>query len=107
MPPHNLVSRIDLRTSVGFYANLTHQFTDKIPLNDANTVFQDSYNLVNLRFGFVRTFGGLDLEVFVGVDNLLDESYSLGNDLNAFAGRFYQPAPTRNWYGGVKLGLNY
>ncbi len=107
VPPHNLVSRFDLRTSIGFYLNLTHQFTDEIPLNDANTVFQESYNLVNLRFGFVRTFGSFDLEVFAGVDNLLDESYSLGNDLNAFAGRFYQPAPTRNWYGGLKVGLNY
>lgn len=107
VPPHNLVSRLDLRTSVGFYLNFTHQFTDEIPLNDANTVYQEAYNLVNLRFGFVRTLGNWDLEVFAGVDNLLDESYSLGNDLNAFGGRFYQPAPTRNWYGGIKLGLNY
>jgi iron complex outermembrane receptor protein len=107
VPPHNLVSRVDVRTSVGFYLNFTHQFTDEIPLNDANTVYQESYNLVNLRFGFVRNLGNWDLEVFAGVDNLLDESYSLGNDLNAFGGRFYQPAPTRNWYGGVKVGLNY
>lgn len=107
VPPHNLVSRIDLRTRPGIYLNLTHQFTDRIPLNDANTVFQDSYDLVNVRAGWVKSLGNFDLELFAGVDNLLDESYSLGNDLNAFAGRFYQPAPTRNWYGGVKLGLNY
>ncbi|MDP2040407.1 MAG: TonB-dependent receptor [Algoriphagus sp.] len=107
VPKHNLVSRLDLRTSIGFYLNFTHQFTDKIPLNDANTVYQESYDLVNMRFGYVRKIGKFDLEVFAGVDNLLDESYSLGNDLNAFAARFYQPAPTRNWYGGVKLGLNY
>jgi iron complex outermembrane receptor protein len=105
--PHNLVSRLDVRTSLGVYMNLTHQFTDKLPLNDANTVYQDAYDLVNLRIGYAKSFGRRDLEVFVGVDNLLDESYSLGNDLNAFGGRFYQPAPTRNWYGGVKLGLNY
>jgi iron complex outermembrane receptor protein len=105
--PHNLVSRLDVRTSPGVYMNLTHQFTDKLPLNDANTVYQDAYDLVNLRLGYAKSFGRMDLEVFVGVDNLLDESYSLGNDLNAFGGRFYQPAPTRNWYGGVKLGLNY
>src|SRR5690606_20990604 len=107
VPPHNLVSRLDVRTSLGVYLNLTHQFTDKLPLNDANSVYQDAYDLVNLRFGYAKTFGRLDLEVFAGVDNLLDESYSLGNDLNAFGGRFYQPAPTRNWYGGVKLGLSY
>ena len=107
VPPHNLVTRLDVRTSLGIYLNLTHQYTDKLPLNDANTVYQDAYNLVNLRFGYAKTLGKLDLEVFAGVDNLLDESYSMGNDLNAFGGRFYQPAPTRNWYGGVKLGLNY
>jgi iron complex outermembrane recepter protein len=107
VPPHNLVSRIDFRTRPGIYLNFTHQFTDKIPLNDANTVFQESYDLVNLRAGWVKSLGSFDLELFAGVDNLLDERYSLGNDLNAFAGRFYQPAPTRNWYGGVKLGLRY
>ena len=107
VPPNNLVSRLDVRTSLGIYLNFTHQYTDKLPLNDANTVYQDAYNLVNLRFGYARTIGNWDLELFAGVDNLLDESYSLGNDLNAFGGRFYQPAPTRNWYGGVKLGLNY
>jgi iron complex outermembrane receptor protein len=47
------------------------------------------------------------LELYSGVDNLLDESYSLGNDLNAFGGRFFQPAPGRNWYGGLKVGFRY
>ena len=107
VPPHNLVSRLDIRTRPGIYLNFTHQFTEKTPLNDANTVFQESYDLVNLRAGWVKSLGNFDLELFAGVDNLLDESYSLGNDLNAFGGRFYQPAPTRNWYGGVKIGLNY
>lgn len=107
VPPHNVVSRLDIRTRPGIYLNFTHQFTEKIPLNDANTVFQESYDLVNLRAGWVKSLGNFDLELFAGVDNLLDESYSLGNDLNAFAGRFYQTAPTRNWYGGIKVGLNY
>ncbi|AMQ55502.1 TonB-dependent receptor family protein [Algoriphagus sanaruensis] len=107
VPPHNVVSRLDIRTRPGIYLNFTHQFTEKIPLNDANTVFQESYDLVNLRAGWVKSLGNFDLELFAGVDNLLDESYSLGNDLNAFGGRFYQPAPSRNWYGGVKIGLNY
>ncbi len=107
VPAHNLVSRMDVRTRVGLYLNFTHQFTEEIPLDDANTVYQDAYSLVNLRLGWVKQHGNWNLEVFAGVDNLLDEQYSLGNDLNAFAGRFYQPAPTRNGYGGVKVGLRY
>ncbi|WPR74695.1 TonB-dependent receptor domain-containing protein [Algoriphagus sp. NG3] len=106
--PNTLVSRLDLRTSPGFYLNFTHQFVDEIPLNDGNTVYQDAYNLVNMRFGWARSFAGKwELEAFAGVDNLTDEVYSLGNDLNPFGGRYYQPAPERNWYGGVKVAFVY
>jgi iron complex outermembrane receptor protein len=107
VPKHNVVSRLDVRTRVGLYLNFTHQFTEEIPLDDANTVYQDAYSLVNLRIGWIKRLGSLELELFAGLDNLLDASYSLGNDLNAFAGRFYQPAPTRNGYGGVKVGWRY
>lgn len=106
--PNVLVNLLDVRLRAGFYLNLTQQFTDAIPLNDANTVFQESYNLLGTRIGWRNTFAGQwNVEVYGGGDNLLDEAYSLGNDLNAFANRFYQPAPGRNWYGGVKVGFRY
>ncbi|HLW20988.1 MAG TPA: TonB-dependent receptor, partial [Cyclobacteriaceae bacterium] len=106
--PHTLVNQLDLRTRAGLYLNLTHQWVDEIPLNDANTVFQDPYHLMNARLGWRNTLGvKWDLEIYGGIDNLLDESYSLGNDLNAFGGRYYQPAPMRNYYGGVKVGFRY
>lgn len=108
VPKTTLVSRLDMRTGVGFYFNFTHQYVSEIPLNDANTVYQDPFDLINARLGWAKRLGGSwDLEGFVGIDNLLDEVYSLGNDLNPFGGRYYQPAPARNWYGGVKLAYNY
>ncbi|MBS9523365.1 TonB-dependent receptor plug domain-containing protein [Litoribacter alkaliphilus] len=106
--PNSLVNQFDLTTSLGFYLNLTHHFVDEIPLNDGNTVFQEAYNLVSARLGWRKTFiNRWDLEVYAGGENLLDESYSLGNDLNAFAGRYYQPAPGRNYFGGLKVGFRY
>jgi iron complex outermembrane receptor protein len=36
--------------------------------------------------------------VNLGVDNLLDTKYGLGNDLNAAGGRYYNAAPRRNYY---------
>ena len=106
--PNTLVNQFDLRTRSGIYLNFTHQFVDKLPLNDANTVFQDTYHLVNTRSGWRISLGkGWDAEIYLGVDNLLNEIYSLGNDLNAFANRFFQPAPLRNYYGGVKLGYSF
>ncbi len=106
--PNTLVNQLDFRTRPGFYLNFTHQYVDELPLNDANTVFQDAYNLVSTRIGWRNRLGrNWDLEGYMGVDNLLNESYSLGNDLNAFAGRFYQPAPLRNYYGGIKVGFSF
>lgn len=106
--PHTLVNLLDVRSKSGLYLHATHQYVDEIPLNDANTVYQDAYNLIGGRVGWRNTLRGrFDVEVYGGADNLLNETYSLGNDLNAFANRFYQPAPGRNFYGGLKLGFRY
>lgn len=103
--PNVWVTALRLQTSFGFYANLTHNFTDQIPLDDANTVFSDSYNLVQAKVGFRKAMNqNWQLEIFGGVDNLFDEVYSLGNDINAFGSRYYQPAPARNFYLGLKIG---
>ena len=106
--PNTLANQVDIQTKAGIYLNFTHQYVDEIPLNDANTVYQDAYNLVNARMGWRSNLGvKWDMEIYAGVENLLNETYSLGNDLNAFGGRFFQPAPTRNFYGGIKLGMKY
>ena len=57
------------------------------------------------RSGWRRTlFSKLELDVYAGLDNAANRRYSLGNDLNAFGGRYFQPAPGRNYYGGALLG---
>lgn len=102
--PHTLSAGFDLTTRPGFYLNLLANYSDELPLNDANTVYADSYLVTGAKLGLRQTIAGsLKLDVFAGVDNLTDENYSLGNDVNAFGGRFYQPAPPRNFYSGLNL----
>ncbi|WP_299817680.1 TonB-dependent receptor [uncultured Pontibacter sp.] len=102
--PHVAAAGVDVGTKLGVYFNLTSNYVDALPLNDENTAFADQYFILGTRAGIRRTLGSkLKLEVFGGVDNLTDVKYSLGNDLNAFGSRFYQPAPKRNYYGGVNL----
>lgn len=86
--------------------NLYHNYTSPSPLNDANTVFSEKFNLLQAKLLWaipVRTH--LKLQLYFGVDNLLNEKYSLGNDINAFGGRYFNPAPGRNFYGGLQLNL--
>jgi iron complex outermembrane receptor protein len=52
-----------------------------------------------------HVFGKVQLGLFAGVDNLLNQKYSLGNDLNAFGNRYFNPAPTRNYFGGAKFAF--
>ena len=96
----------DLILNNGFFFNLSYLFTNEIPLNDANTVYADSFQLIDIKVGWNKSFGRTQVQLSIGVDNLLDENYSLGNDLNAFGGRFFQPAPTRNFFFSLKLKLS-
>jgi iron complex outermembrane receptor protein len=80
------------------YLNITTNYTDAIPLNDANTEYSDYYLLLGGRLGYRTTLKNvLPFEVFAGIDNALDETYSLGNDLNAIGGRYYNAASPRNY----------
>ncbi|MDH4092641.1 MAG: TonB-dependent receptor [Cyclobacteriaceae bacterium] len=86
------------------YINITSGYTDAIPLNDANSEYASSYVLLGARLG-IRTnlTKNLPFEAFVGIDNALNERYSLGNDLNAFGGRYYNAAAKRNYYVGIVI----
>lgn len=86
--------------------NVYHNYTSSLPLNDANTVFAKKYNLIQSKLIWnTHITSKLRLQVFAGVDNLLNQKYSLGNDINAFGGRYFNAAPTRNYYAGIKLSI--
>jgi iron complex outermembrane receptor protein len=107
-PKEVITGGADLFFAKGFYLNLTANYTSEIPLNDANSVFATSYTLLGARAGFKNQLSTrMPFELFIGADNLLDEKYSLGNDLNAAGGRYYNAAPTRNFYFGLKVGLDF
>jgi hypothetical protein len=84
--------------------NISHNYTAKMPLNDANTVYSDKYHLLQLKGTWdLKISSAFDMQLFAGMDNLLNEEYSLGNDINAFGNRYFNPAADRNYYGGVKI----
>jgi len=105
--PNTLAGVVDLGFRKGVYTNVTWLWSDEIPLTDDNLVNANAFHNFGLRTGWKQelSMGKLNIELFAGVDNLLDQQFSLGNDLNAFGGRLYQPAPGRNYYGGLKIRL--
>ena len=107
--PNTFITTLNAQTKLGVYGLLSYNFTDEIPLNDANSVYSNAYHLVKGKLGFRQKFGQDDkftLNLYAGLDNILDERYSLGYDINAFGNRFYQPAPPLNWFGGIKINYS-
>ena len=96
--PHTVSTGLDLATKYGWLLNLNYYFSDKIPLNDANSEYAEAYHLLYAKIGFEKTIREhLRLKLTVAGENLLDEKYSLGNDINAAAGRYYNAAAGRNY----------
>jgi len=103
--PANTFSALgDINLKKGFYSNITYYAASDIFLNDANTAIAEAYQLLGCRIGWRKTTKkNYKLNFYAGADNLLDETYSLGNDINAAANRFYNAAPSRNYYAGVSF----
>ncbi|HVX26171.1 MAG TPA: TonB-dependent receptor [Parafilimonas sp.] len=99
------VITLDLNTSPGIYLNANANFTSSIPLTDANDVYAGSYKLVQLKLGYKHQFKKTILDFFAGIDNLLNKKYSLGNDLNAVGGRYFNAAPARNYFAGLRANF--
>lgn len=111
VPEQVYISSLQIKLPKQVYLFVEHNYTAKLPLNDANTVFAPGYDLLAAKAGWQHNYhrkaGAADivLEIYAGADNLLNEKYSLGDDLNAVGNRYYNAAPLRNYYLGMKVGI--
>lgn len=104
VPPQTVVAGLDVLVRMGLYLNVTYTYSDRIMLNDANSAYAGSYNLLGGRIGYRKVLAKkLKLDLYGGVDNIFNTRYSLGNDFNAAAGRYYNAAPGVNYFGGVSV----
>jgi iron complex outermembrane recepter protein len=97
---------IDLNSRPGVFLHLTYYYSDKMPLNDANTAYAGAYQLLGGRIGYSTLIQQFNFTIFTGVDNALNAKYSLGNDINAAGGLYYNAAATANYFVGISINFN-
>ncbi len=103
VPKNNWVTGIEMETKKNLYFNIQYTQTSSLPLDDANDEYADANHLLQAKMGKHFSIQRTVVHVYVGADNLLNEHYSMGNDINAAARRFYNPAAERNFYLGMNL----
>lgn len=102
--PNIFVAGADINTSVGLYTNLTCSYTDKIPLNDANSFYSKAYHLLFTRLGYKGNVSkAIVTDIFMSYNRSFNTPYSLGNDLNASANRYFNPSAPQNLSGGILI----
>jgi iron complex outermembrane recepter protein len=103
-PMHNFSAGLIRDLKKGLSAAASYSYTGEIALNDSNTVYAKPYHLITLKLSYAKNLmKKVSIRISAGAENLLDEKYSLGNDINAFGGRYYNAAPGRSFYVSVTL----
>ena len=90
----------------GFFAAWDLLYAGSFFADNANEVETDDYLVSSLRTGYRWAGEHWEISPFVGVNNLFDEKYMSNVRLNASFGRYWEPAPERNIYGGVLIRYN-
>jgi iron complex outermembrane receptor protein len=107
IPEHLFNIALDWAHATGFYAGWDLLYAGHFYADNANAVKTGDYLVSNFRGGYRWQWDRWNCELFAGVNNLLDEDYMSNIRLNAAFGRYYEPAPGRNAYGGVLLTYGF
>lgn len=103
VPEHFGNLRIDYRHPSGFSLTWNTRVVGALQADDANTTKVSGYSFSDLRLSWERELGNWTVEAFSGINNFFDKAYSANIRINAFGGRYYEPAPDRNMYAGLRL----
>ena len=102
VPSHTIYSKIKINLK-NYLAQISFQNVGKIPMNDSNELFTDSYSVIDLKLSRLYSIKNLGINISTGINNLFDTRYASGIVINArgFGGRdprFYYPGLPRNYF---------
>ena len=102
VPSHTIYSKIKINLK-NYLAQISFQNVGKIPMNDSNELFTDSYSVIDLKLSRLYSIQNLGINISTGINNLFDTRYASGIVINArgFGGRdprFYYPGLPRNYF---------
>jgi len=108
VPAYTLFGELIWRNAAsGFHAGMEMRANGRVYVNDVNGAYADPYTIGNLRAGFEQRGKQWRLTEFARVDNVTARQY-VGSVIVADGnGRFYEPAPGRNYLFGINARLSF
>ena len=106
IPKNIFNSNISYKTDNGLIFLTELIYNDKIYSSNNNDIFEKTYWLSNFKISKKINNKNLFWDIYFGLNNIFNTYYSDNIRLNAFGGRFFEPAPLRNFYLGLNLKVN-
>ena len=95
------------KTEDNLNINFNMNYVGDLFANNANSVKVKNYTVSNFRASYIFSRNDWWLRPYFGVNNIFDQHYNSNIRINAYGGRYYEPAPGRNAYAGVTVNYNF
>lgn len=90
-----------------FLSAVSYELVGSYPANNLNTAENKRYGIVDIELSYRKLFRSSSTQVqpFLNVNNVLNTRYNGSVSVNASGGRYYEPAPGRNWQVGISVSF--
>jgi len=105
IPNHNLAINLGFNILDRFSLYLDNNHVGRIFADNVNSVKVDAYMLTNVKFSTSFNTQQFQTMFYGGIQNMFNQMYFDNIRLNAFGARYYEAAPGRNFYLGLRLTL--
>ncbi|MXN91787.1 TonB-dependent receptor [Flavobacterium sp. Sd200] len=109
VPNNKINSGITITIPHGLYFSADYYYTSRTPIDDANTVYSDSYSLINTKLGWKQElFKGFTTQLSAGINNVTNTHYASmvltnATGVNGAAPRYYYPGLPTNYYTNIAV----
>lgn len=105
VPTHRGALEIGFHAPAGVTIQTDAVYTGALYADDANTVRDDASTVVGFRLSRGIRLGSTTIGAHAGVTNLFDTRYNGSVIVNAFGGRYFEPAPGRALHIGLSAAF--
>ena len=98
---------LSYQSTQGLSARFETNYVGSIFANNTNTTNVSSYSVSGFRASYMMERDSWEIRPYLGINNIFDESYSNNIRINAWGGRYFEPAPKRNSYLGITVSHQF
>jgi len=105
IPNEILTLSLEHKTNNELFLNVNIKNIGTMYANNSNTIKVNGFNTFNFKIGKEFKLSKSILNPYLIVSNIFNEEYFDNIRINAFGGRYYEPAPKRTIFGGIRITL--